>query len=157
MHLSKLLDRTCCWSRKSRKHISSVAAVTWHICYRSYHWGCRKTVRRVEWKRQVRKHRQKNSLCSALDVSRRLRFPSRQSARVGGKVGSNTHLSPLPPEYILGAHFWVDLRSIVRLEELRVCQWMTSSDTIGNRTRDLRLVVPCLNLLRHLMHQEKKA
>jgi len=62
MHLSKLLNRTCCWSRKSRKHISSVAAVTWHVCYRSYHWGCRKTVQCVEWNRQVRKHRQKNKI-----------------------------------------------------------------------------------------------
>ena len=62
----------------------------------------------------------------------------RQSGQEGGKVVSLTHRPPLPQEIFLvliSVRGWVNLRAIVRPEGL--CQWKKSSDTIGNRTRDL--------------------
>jgi hypothetical protein len=74
----------------------------------------------------------------------------RQSTHEGGKVVSPKHRPPLPQEIFLVLIFvrgWVDPRAIVRPEGL--CQWKKSSDTIGNRTRDLPVCSAVPQPLRH--------
>jgi hypothetical protein len=61
---------------------------------------------------------------------------------------SNLHTGRLyAPENMPGTYFYLSSRAIVRPEVL--CQWKICNDTIGNRTRGLRLVAQCLNQLRH--------
>jgi len=67
---------------------------------------------------------------------------SRQSAHERGKVVSPTHRPPLSPGNIPGTHFCYRLsqpqgRSAVG----RIMSMKNFNDTIGNRTRDLRLVM----------------
>ena len=74
---------------------------------------------------------------------------SRQSSRESGKVVSPTHRSPLTQEIFLvliSVRGWVNPRAIVRPEGLSM---KNSSDTIGNRTRDLPTLAQCLNQLRY--------
>ena len=62
----------------------------------------------------------------------------RQSAHENGKVVSPTYRPPLPQEIFLVLIYvrgWFDPSAIVRPGGL--CQWKISSDTIGNRNRDL--------------------
>jgi hypothetical protein len=64
-------------------------------------------------------------------------------------------LLPLPPGIFLvliSAIVWVDCRAIVRLEGKEPLK--KSSDLIGIRTRNLRLVAECLNQLRYRVPQE---
>jgi len=63
---------------------------------------------------------------------------SRQSAHEGGKVVSRTHRPPLPPGNIPGTHFCSRLsQSQGHSAAGRIMPMKNSSDTIGNRTRDL--------------------
>jgi hypothetical protein len=62
---------------------------------------------------------------------------SRRSAHEGGKVVSPTHRSPLPPGNIPGTHFCYRLSQPQGPSAVeRIMSMKTSSDTIGNRTRD---------------------
>jgi hypothetical protein len=63
---------------------------------------------------------------------------SRQSAHEGGKVVSPTHRPPLPLENIPGTHFCYRLSQPQGHSAAgRIMSVKNSSDTIGNRTRDL--------------------
>ena len=76
---------------------------------------------------------------------------SRQSAHQGGKVVSRTHRPPLPPirypRYSFLLEGWVDPRAIMRPKGLSL---KNSSETIGNRTFDLR---PCGAVPSQLRHR----
>jgi hypothetical protein len=62
----------------------------------------------------------------------------RQSAHEGGKVVSPTHRPPLSPGNIPGTHFcWRLSRPQGHSAAGRIMSMEKSSDTIGNRTRDL--------------------
>ena len=63
---------------------------------------------------------------------------SRQSAHEGGKVVSRTHRPPLIPGNSPGTHFyWRLSRPQGHSAAGRIMSMKNSSDTIGNRTRDL--------------------
>ena len=63
---------------------------------------------------------------------------SRQSAHEGGKVVSPTHRPPLPPGNIPGTHFCQRLSQPQdQNADGRITSMKNSSDTIGNRPRDL--------------------
>jgi len=63
---------------------------------------------------------------------------SRQSAHGGGNVVSPTHRPPLAPENISGTHLcWRLSRLQGHSADGRIMSMKNSSDTIGNRTRDL--------------------
>jgi hypothetical protein len=63
---------------------------------------------------------------------------SRQSAHEGGKVVSPTHRPSLPPGMIPGTHFcWRLSRPQGHNATGRIKSLKNSSDSIGNRTRDL--------------------
>ena len=63
---------------------------------------------------------------------------SRQSAHEGGKVVSPKHRPPLPPGNIPGTHFcWRLSQPQGHSAAGRIMSMKNSSDTIGNRTRDL--------------------
>ena len=75
---------------------------------------------------------------------------SRQSAHAGGKVVSPTHRPLYPPRNITDTNFCWRLSRPQGHSAVGRIMWMkNSNDTIGNRTRDLRLVAQCLNQLRH--------
>jgi hypothetical protein len=57
-----------------------------------------------------------------------------QSAHEGGKVVSLTHRPPLPPGSIPGTRF---CKGLSRAHGHRIMSMKNSSDTIGNRSRDL--------------------
>jgi len=70
---------------------------------------------------------------------------SRQSAHEGDRVVSPTHRPPLPPGNIPGTHFcWRLSRPQGHSAVGRIMSMKNSSDTNGNRTRDLPacMVVP---------------
>ena len=83
---------------------------------------------------------------SGPEVSRKLRFPDfMTTAQDGGKVVSLTHRPPLPPGNTPGTHFCQRLsRPQDHSATGRIMSLKNSSDTIGNRTRDLPVcsVVP---------------
>jgi hypothetical protein len=63
---------------------------------------------------------------------------SRQSAHEGGKVVSPTHRPPLPPGNISGTHLcWRLSQTQGHSATGRIMSMKNSSDTFGNRTRDL--------------------
>jgi hypothetical protein len=57
---------------------------------------------------------------------------SRQSTHEGGKVVSPTHRPPLPPRKYYWYSFLLEAESTGRIMSMQ-----NSTDTIGNRTRDL--------------------
>ena len=64
---------------------------------------------------------------------------SRQSAHEGGNVVTPTHRPPLPPGNIPGNHFCQRLRQPQGHSAAgRIMSTKNSSDTIGNRTRNLK-------------------
>jgi hypothetical protein len=71
---------------------------------------------------------------------------SRQSTHEGGKIVSPTHWPLLSPGNIPSTHF---CQRLSRLQGHSAAEMIKSmkifSDTIGNRTRDLRLVARCLS------------
>jgi hypothetical protein len=67
---------------------------------------------------------------------------SRQSAHEGGKAVSPMHRPPLRPSEIL--LLLISVSAAGRIKSMK-----NSNDSIGNRTRDPRLVAQCLNQLRH--------
>ena len=81
-----------------------------------------------------------------------------QSAHEGGKVVSPTHRPPLPPRKYSWYSFLLDDELTPRPEGL--CQCKNSSDTIGDRTRDLstcsavpqQLLTPHRNLHIKIIH-----
>jgi hypothetical protein len=63
---------------------------------------------------------------------------SRQSTHEGGKVVSPTHRPSLPPGKIPGTHFYYRLSRLQGHKTTgRIKSLKNSSDSIGNRTRDL--------------------
>ena len=75
---------------------------------------------------------------------------SRQSAHEGGKVVSPTHRQPLPQEtfvVLISVRGCVNPRAIVRPEGL--CQWKNPLTPSGIETATFRVLVQCLNQLRH--------
>jgi hypothetical protein len=83
---------------------------------------------------------------SGPEGSRKLRFPDfMTTAQDGRKVVSLTHLPPLPPGNTPDTHFCQSLsRPQGQSATGRIMSLKNSSDTIGNRTRDLPVcsVVP---------------
>ena len=63
---------------------------------------------------------------------------SRQAAHEGGNVVSPKHRPPLPPGNIFGAHFFQRLSQPQGYSAAgRIRSMKNSSNTVGNRTRDL--------------------
>jgi hypothetical protein len=77
----------------------------------------------------------------------------RQSALEGGKVVNPTHRPPLPPGNIPGTNFCYRLsRPQGHSATGRIMSMKKSSDTIGNRTSDLRV---CSAVPQPLRHQQR--
>jgi len=81
---------------------------------------------------------------------------SRQSAHESSKVVSPTHRPPLPQEtflVLISVRGWVHPRAVVWPEGL--CQWKTPTPPSGIEPATFRLVVECLNQLRHQQRAPK--
>ena len=79
--------------------------------------------------------------------SRKLRFPDfMKTAQDGGKVGSLTHRSTLPPENTPGTHFYSRLsRPQGHSTTGSICQWKIPMILSGIEPATYRLVAYCLN------------
>jgi hypothetical protein len=78
-------------------------------------------------------------VCSGPEGSRKLRFSDfMTAAQHDGKNVSLTHRPPLPPGYTPGTHFcWMMSRPQGHSATGRIMSLKNSSNTIGNRNRDL--------------------